>query len=79
MPVQISSNQERVVRELMSSGDYANEEQVIDDALKALKARNQLRNALQVGLDELDRGEGISADIVFRELRERATAFEKAV
>lgn len=77
IPVQITGDQERVVLELVSSGEYADESHVIEEALTALKARRKLRDALQGGLDELDRGEGVPAEVVFRELRDKAALIEQ--
>jgi hypothetical protein len=44
------------------------------DAVDAMRTKEDwadLRHEIQKGLDQLDRGEGISAEQVFAELRER--------
>lgn len=73
----ITPEQKRLVLELVRKGDYATECEVIDEALKSLQARDRLRDALQAGLDELDRGEGIPASEVFAELKQHAEDLQR--
>lgn len=48
MPMQITSEQEETVRELVRAGEYSSEQHVIDEALKALKELNHLRSSAQI-------------------------------
>lgn len=52
------------VEERVRAGEYSSAEEVLSEAVKLLKFERdaklrRLRDAVQVGLDELDRGEGI--------------------
>ncbi len=69
MPIKITPELEEKVHIIFSSGNYRTEHQVLDEALKLLEQRDQLRRKLQVGVEQLDRGERINGDEVFSELR----------
>lgn len=69
-PMQItlrSPDLERFVQAKVSSGEYPDPESVVEDALTRLQHRDKaaewnlddLRAAAQIGLDQLERGEGI--------------------
>lgn len=57
----------------------ATDEDVHDaiDAMRTPEDWADLRHEIQKGIDQLDRGEGIPAEQVFAELRERNKAFRK--
>lgn len=59
----------------VEEGAYSNPSDYIRTLIRADRERQQklevLRRDLQVGLDELDRGEGIPAEEVFGRLEER--------
>jgi antitoxin ParD1/3/4 len=60
------------VQSFVQSGAYANESEVLGEALQLLERRDQLRALVKVGLDELDRGERLNGEEVFRELEAEA-------
>lgn len=72
MTIQIEREHEQFVRELVAAGSFADEAAVIEEALSLLRSREELRAKIQVGIDELDRGERIPAEQVLAELRARA-------
>jgi len=54
------------VKQALATGDYASEEEVLVAGVRALRELTQrhaaLRADIQIGIDELDRGEGTSWD-----------------
>lgn len=62
----------------VEDGAYSNPSDYVRTLIRADRERQQkleaLRRDIQVGLDELDRGEGIPADEVFDRLRQRHAA-----
>ena len=62
----------------VEEGAYSNPSDYVRTLIRADRERQQkleaLRRDVQVGLDELDRGEGIPADEVFDRLRQRHAA-----
>jgi antitoxin ParD1/3/4 len=65
------------VQAFVESGAYASESEVLDQALDLLERRDQLRALVKVGLDELDRGERLDGEEVFRELEDEAEEIER--
>ena len=62
----------------VEEGAYSNPSDYVRTLIRADRERQQkleaLRRDIQVGIDELDRGEGIPADEVFDRLRQRRAA-----
>jgi antitoxin ParD1/3/4 len=62
----------------VEEGAYSNPSDYVRTLIRADRERQQkleaLRRDIQVGIDELDRGEGIPADEVFDRLRQRHAA-----
>jgi antitoxin ParD1/3/4 len=71
MSIQITSELEELVEGIMSGGEYRDGAEVLREALHLLRERDQLRADIQAGIHELDRGESVDADEVFRELEEK--------
>lgn len=62
MMVEIGPDLEAVIRERVDGGKYPNAEEVVQAALRLLKERDdleELRAKVKIGLDQLDRGEGV--------------------
>ena len=72
MTIQLSPEHELLVKKLVNSGDFADEQQVFEAASRLLERRSELRAEIRVGLAQLDRGERIPADEVFEEIYARA-------
>ncbi|MEE9391863.1 MAG: type II toxin-antitoxin system ParD family antitoxin [Planctomycetota bacterium] len=79
MNISLTPKLKRYVEEKLESGDYRSASEVIREGLRLLLERDRIRNLrleelrseIKIGLDELDRGEGIPGDVVFEEIRER--------
>lgn len=74
LSITLRDEDQRFIEAAVKSGRYVSESEAIADALAELRAREEVRNAriadlkakVQIGLDQLDRGEGeewSSADI----------------
>jgi putative addiction module CopG family antidote len=77
MSIEITPEVENLVQGIFADGQYTSESAVLSAALQLLQQRDQLRNELRKGCDELDRGERFEADDVFRELRQRASELDQ--
>ena len=62
MNVSIPDDMESFVEELIHAGSFHDPNEVIGEALRALKRQEQLRHAIRAGIEELDRGEYIEYD-----------------
>lgn len=68
MELQLSGKAEEIVREKMAQGIYTNATEFVSELILRAEELDQLkletlRQALQIGLDQLNRGEGIPLDI----------------
>ncbi len=66
------------VRSLVESGQFRDDEAVLDAALELLERRERLRTQVQEGVMAADRGELIDHQTVFAVVRERIAAVEAA-
>jgi putative addiction module CopG family antidote len=61
MTVEIPLEYQAFVKTVIESGEFQSEEQVVGESLRLLaerdRSREEFRRAVQVGLDQLDRGE----------------------
>jgi putative addiction module CopG family antidote len=85
LQVVLPAEQEAFLRELVEAGLFGSPDEAISAALPLLKdqyelykiKRADLRQAVAVGIEQLDRGEKVSAEEVFRRLREKREKREK--
>ncbi len=76
MTITLPPQLEKQVQEKVATGEYDSPFDVLRDGLRLIEERDRrkaerlamLREESQVGIDQLDRGEGIDADVVFAEL-----------
>lgn len=79
MSITLTQEQERFVQEMLATGRYQKAEEVIQAALSLLKQYsvqyeqwvNETRSKVDVGLQELDQGEGIDLEVVMHQLRDK--------
>jgi antitoxin ParD1/3/4 len=80
MNVSLTPQLEDLVKRKVDSGLYNSSSEVVREALRLLEERDrlqemrlaELRQEIQIGLDQLDRGEGVDGKEVFAELRARS-------
>jgi len=82
MNVSLTPELEKLVASKVQSGRYQSASEVIREGLRLLEDQDRLRavqleevrRKIQVGLDQLDRGEGIAGDQVLAELKQKSAA-----
>ncbi|MEO8497685.1 MAG: CopG family transcriptional regulator [Planctomycetota bacterium] len=72
MNVELPAEAVQFVEGLVAAGQYKSANEAVADGIRLLMGRQQLRAEIQLGVDQLDAGQGIDGDVVFGELRERA-------
>jgi antitoxin ParD1/3/4 len=72
MQIDLPNDATRFIEGLVASGEYPSPDDAVADGVRLLMARRQLQTDIQRGIDELDAGDGIEADRVFAELRQRS-------
>ena len=74
--ITLTSTQQQIVEDKVTTGQYASAEEVIDLALQLLQFLDaeslawlkQTQQKIQVGIGELERGEGVDGGIVMQRL-----------
>ena len=63
MTIQLPEHREQFIRDMVQSGRYASEDEVLDKALQLLEESDdqaklaELRQAITIGIEQADRGE----------------------
>jgi len=85
MNVSLTPELERLVQRKLQSGRYQSASEVIREGLRLLDDQDRLRNAqldevrrkIQIGIDQLDGGEGIDGGTLLAELKGKSAALRK--
>lgn len=84
MNVSLTPELEEFVEQKVRSGRYHSASEVISEGLRLLDDHDrdqdpiqEVRNRIQIGLDQLDRGEGIPGDKVYTAMKQRSAAFRR--
>jgi antitoxin ParD1/3/4 len=79
MNITLKPEEEQLIQEKLKSGKYETVYEVIVEALRLLEERDkhyekwveETRKKVAVGLEQLDRGEGIDGEVVIARLRDK--------
>jgi putative addiction module CopG family antidote len=74
MTVAIPPEYEGFVESVVTSGTYHDPAEVVGEALRLLKRREELRRDVNAGIDQLEQGRGIEGEVVFERLAKKADA-----
>jgi antitoxin ParD1/3/4 len=74
MTIHLSGDRERLVRSLIEAGRFASEDEVIDEALRLLRQREDAEQArvlegIRQGIEDMQAGRSRPADEVFADIR----------
>jgi antitoxin ParD1/3/4 len=78
MNLEITPELDDMVQNILRTGGYESESEVLHQALSLLRQRDELRQEIKKGIAEIDRGEHIEGEDVFQELEARAVELSKA-
>ena len=68
MNLNLSAEANAFVKGLVAQGKYQNEEAAVVDGIRLLMGREKLRNEIQLGIEQLDRGESCDGETTFAEV-----------
>ncbi|WP_334882595.1 type II toxin-antitoxin system ParD family antitoxin [Nostoc sp.] len=75
MNISLKPEHEQFIQSQIQTGRYANAEELMNEALKLLQAREQrleeLRQKIVIGKEQIARGEVTDGEIVFAQLQEK--------
>jgi antitoxin ParD1/3/4 len=78
MTVTLTAEQEKFIAERMNTGGYSSPQKVLDEGLKLIQAKEEyqrrlaeLRAAVQIGIDQISRGEVVDGREAITQLVEK--------
>ena len=74
MNVELPPDQQAILVDLVATGRFSSVGEAIREGVELLISREDLKQQIQVGIEQADRGELIDHDTVFRHLRTLAGA-----
>jgi antitoxin ParD1/3/4 len=85
MNVSLTPELEKLVARKVESGLYQSASEVIREGLRLLDGQDRLREVqldevrkqVQIGLDQLDRGEGIPGDEAYARMKQKSAEFRQ--
>ena len=77
MDVHLSPEIEEIVRGKLQTGRYSSASDVVNEALRLLEQRDEIRSKIDQGLRSLREGRGLAEDKAFDELRSRHEAYKR--
>ena len=86
MTITLKPEQEKFIQEKLKSGRYQTVDEVVIEAFRLLEERDrhyekwveETRKKVAIGLEQLDRGEGIEGEIAIARLKEKIRASREA-
>ena len=74
MDIQLPQDQQSAIEAMVTNGRFSSVQEALSEGIRLLVSNEKLREAVQVGIDQADRGELHDHDTVFAQLK--ATAAE---
>ena len=78
MNINLSPDQQAFIENLVESGRFTSTDEAIGESVRLLVSREQLREQVNIGIEQADRGDLIDHDTVFADLRTRAAEIQQA-
>ena len=72
MDIQLPQDQQSAIEAMVTSGRFGSVEEAVSEGIRLLVSNEKLREAVQVGIDQADRGELHDHDTVFAQLKAMA-------
>ncbi|PHS15445.1 MAG: hypothetical protein COA78_05140 [Blastopirellula sp.] len=73
MEIEISAEQQAIIKGWLATGRFSSAEDAVSECIQQFKAQDQLRQQVQIGIDQADRGEVIDHETMFSRLNALAS------
>ncbi len=73
MDIQIPEDQQAIIERLVATGRFSSVQEAISEGIRLLDSSERLRQEIQVGIEQADRGEFHDHDTVFAQLKAMAS------
>jgi antitoxin ParD1/3/4 len=74
--LQLPAEQQAFIESLVETGRFSSVNEAISEAIRLLASQERLKQEIQVGIQQADRGDVVDHDTVFSQLRAMATELE---
>jgi len=78
MNIDLPADQKAFIDHLVASGRFASADEAVGESIRLLVSRERLREQVEVGIKQADRGDVVDHDTVFAQLRTRASTAQEA-
>ena len=78
MSIDLPPNEQNAAEHLVAMGKFKSVEEVVVESVRRFVSSEKLREQVQTGIDQADRGELLDHDTVFAKLRSLAAASDTA-
>jgi putative addiction module CopG family antidote len=72
MDIQLPQDQQSAIEAMVTSGRFSSVQEAVSEGIRMLVSNEKLREAVQAGIDQADRGELHDHDTVFAHLKAMA-------
>jgi antitoxin ParD1/3/4 len=72
MDIQIPAEQKAFLDDLVTAGKFSSIDEAVSEGIRLLVARDRLKQQVEIGIDQADRGDLVDHDTVFAQLRAMA-------
>ena len=72
MDIQLPQDQQSAIEAMVTNGRFSSVQEAVSEGIRLLVSNEKLREAVQVGIDQADRGELLDHDTVFAQLKAMA-------
>ena len=72
MNIRLPEEQQTIIEGLVASGRFSSAEDAVAEGIRLLASNERLRQEIQIGIDQADRGEVYDHDTVFAQLKAMA-------
>ena len=69
MELQLPKDQQSAIEAMVTNGRFSSVQEALSEGIRLLVSNEKLREAVQVGIDQADRGEFHDHDTVFAQLK----------
>lgn len=76
MNLELPAEQQAYIESLVEAGRFSSVDEAISEGVRLLLSQERLKQEIQVGIEQADRGDVVDHDTVFAQLRTMATDLE---
>jgi antitoxin ParD1/3/4 len=76
MNIELPAEQQAFIESLVESGRFSSVDEAVSEGIRLLASKERLKQEVQIGIQQADRGDVVDHDTVFAQLRTMAVELE---